>query len=139
MNIGEKKYRQGKIQVETSSGGDVITSDGECLFRSVTGGTEIFYKPAEGASCTISLGTRRAQIDMKGEMSYRFKIEPETDYPAVIKTQYGKMDITVRGGDMLVKPFKDGLEAVIRYALMNGGEVVTENTMALRVKFDKDK
>ncbi len=135
MSISEKKYKQGKIKVETSTDGEIITSDGECLFRAVTGGTELFYKPADGASCTITLGTRRAQIDMKGDMSYKFKIEPGADTPAVIKTQYGKIDVTVRGGDMLVKPFKDGVEAVVRYAIMSNGKVLTDNTMALRAYF----
>ena len=135
MSFGDKIYKQAKMQIETNSNGDIITNEGECLIRSVTGGTELFYKPADGASCTIFFGTRRSRITMKGELSYKLEIEPGKSNPATLKTKEGSFGVSVLGGDMLVKPFDGGFDAVLQYKLFSGGEVVTDVTVAARISY----
>lgn len=135
MAFADKMYKNAKMQIETNTNGDITTHDGECLVKQVTGGTELFYKPADGASCTIMFGTKRSQINMRGEVSYKLCIEPGAGIPAVIKTSEGSFDVTVLGGDMLVKPFAGGFEAVLQYRLLAGGSVLSEVTVAARVRY----
>ena len=135
MAFADKMYKNAKMQIETNTNGDITTHDGECLVKQVTGGTELFYKPADGASCTIMFGTKRSQINMRGEVSYKLCIEPGARIPAVIKTSEGSFDVIVLGGDMLVKPFAGGFEAVLQYRLHAGGSVLSEVTVAARVRY----
>ncbi|MCR5141515.1 MAG: DUF1934 domain-containing protein [Ruminococcus sp.] len=135
MAFADKMYKNAKMQIETNTNGDITTHDGECLVKQVTGGTELFYKPADGASCTIMFGTKRSQINMRGEVSYKLCIEPGAKIPAVIKTSEGSFDVTVLGGDMLVKPFAGGFEAVLQYRLLAAGSVLSEVTVAARVRY----
>lgn len=135
MAFADKMYKTAKMQLETNTNGDITTADGECLVKQVTGGIELFYKPADNTSCTIMFGTKRSQITMKGEMSYKLNIEPGMRTPAVLKTSEGSFDVTVLGGDMLVKPFAGGFEAVLQYKLLTGGAVLSEVTVAARVRY----
>lgn len=135
MALGEKIYKQATMQIETNTNGDIISTDGECLVRQVTGGVDLYYKPADGASCTIMFGTKRSQITMKGELTYKLNIEPGSETSATLKTTEGSFDVTVLGGDMLVKPFAGGFEAVLQYKLLSGGAVVSDVTVAARVRY----
>ncbi len=135
MAFTDKIYKNAKMQIETNTNGDITTSDGECLVKQVTGGTEIFYKPAEGVSCTVLFGTKRSQITMRGEISYKLNIEPGARTPAVLRTSEGNIDVTVLGGDMLVKPFAGGFEAVLQYKLFNGGALFSDVTVAARIRY----
>ena len=72
---------------------------------------------------------------MKGEVSYKMIIEPGIKTPAVIKIADGSLDVTVLGGDMLVKPFAGGLDAVLQYKLLSGDEVISDVTVAARIRY----
>lgn len=137
MGLTDKIFKSGSFELETNTDGNVDKIDGECLFRNITGGFEFMYK--EPISDTkIRLTTDRAEIERKGELSYRFIIEPEKEHAAVMSTPYGKMDVAVTGEDMLYMPMAHGFDAVLRYFIGTPGAAEKSHiVIALRVKFGK--
>ena len=136
MGLTDKIYKKGSFELETNTDGNVDTVKGECLFRAITGGFEFTYK--EPTSDTkIKLTAERAELDRRGEMSYKFIVEPEKDHEAVMNTPYGKMNVTVTGEDMMYMPTAQGFDAVLRYYLGQGSGDRVHIIIALRVKFEK--
>ncbi|MBP3270767.1 MAG: DUF1934 family protein [Ruminococcus sp.] len=135
MGLADRIYKKGSFELETNTDGDVDTVKGECLFREVTGGFEFTYKE-ETADTKIKLTSGRAELERKGEISYKFRLEPEMSYDAVMNTPYGKMCVTVTGEDMMYMPTAKGFDGVLRYYLGQGADKV-HIIIALRVKFDK--
>lgn len=137
MGLTDKIFKGGRFELETTTDGSVDKIDGDCLFRNITGGFEFMYKEPI-CDTKIRLTTDRVELERKGELSYRFIVEPEKTHEAVMNTPYGKMDVAVTGEDMLYMPTAQGFDAVLRYFIgAKGDEKQSHIVIALRVKFTK--
>lgn len=138
MGLTDKIFKPAVFELETNSDGNVDTVKGDCLYRLVTGGFELIYKE-EGSETRVKLTAENVEFERKGELSYKMLILPQQTTSTVMNTAYGKMELSVKGEDMLYMPMQHGFDAVFRYSLMNGSGGSTHMTIALRVKYNRQK
>ncbi len=135
MGLMDKIYKNASFELETNADGDIDTVRGECLYRLVTGGFEMFYKE-QNAETRIRLTAGSVELERKGDQSYKITLLPQEKTTTVMNTPYGKVELSVEGEEMLYMPMVHGFDAVFRYnMIVPPAEEKLHFTIALRVKF----
>ncbi len=135
MGLTDKIYKNAGFELETVSDGDVQTVRGDCLYRLVTGGFELFFKE-EQTDTRIVLTAENVIFERKGDVSYKIDLRPKKQTTTDMKTPYGKIPLTVEGKDMLYMPTAEGFDAIFRYDMYpQPNQSKVEMTVSLRVKY----